>query len=288
MEVPQGTGTGFIWDDNGHLVTNYHVIKGASIATVTLSNQKTYKAKFVGAAPEHDLAVLKLDVKSGVLRPITIGESHILKVGQKALVIGNPFGLDQSLTTGIISALGRTINSVIDTQLKMSFKRMLRLIREILAVLCSIAQADFIGVATAIYSPSGAYAGIGFAIPIEVVNWVVPELIAHGRLTRPDLGVSLANDRVAYRYGVDDGALIMDVEKDSAAASIGLRPTRRINVGEVAIGDIITAIDGERIEAARDVFAKILSYKVGDTIELSIRRGSQSLKLKVKLTKASD
>lgn len=190
-EIPSGTGSGFIWDKEGHIITNFHVIQGGDRATVTLSDRKTYDAEIVGVAPDKDLAVLKIKASEAVLKPLPVGTSHDLKVGQYAFAIGNPFGLDQTLTTGVISALGREIKSVNG-----------RAIRDVIQTDAAInpgnsggplldSSGRLIGVNTQIYSPSGASAGIGFSIPVDEVNWVVPDLIKYGEVRRPVLGVSL-------------------------------------------------------------------------------------------------
>lgn len=181
QQIPQGTGSGFIWDQDGHIVTNYHVIQGADAARVTLADQSTWQARLVGAYPDKDLAVLVIDAKKDRLPPIPLGTSHDLEVGQKVFAIGNPFGLDHSLTTGVISAVGREIESVTHQPIK-----------EVIQTDAAINPGNsggplldsagrLIGVNTAIYSPSGAYAGIGFAIPVDEVNRLVPQLIREGR-----------------------------------------------------------------------------------------------------------
>ena len=186
-EIPAGTGTGFVWDNQGHIVTNYHVIKDAYKAKVIMSDQTTYDAEVVGYESSKDLAVLRIKPKTD-LKPLPIGTSHDLKVGQSVFAIGNPFGLDQTLTTGIVSALGREIESVGGVP-----------IRDVIQTDAAINPGNsggplldisgrLIGVNTAIYSPSGAYAGIGFSIPVDVVKWVVPDLVKYGKLERPVLG----------------------------------------------------------------------------------------------------
>ncbi len=202
MEIPRGTGSGFIYDKQGHVVTNYHVIQNADTANVTLADQSTWPAQLVGVEPDQDLAVLKVDIPSARLQPILIGTSDDLQVGQKVFAIGNPFGFDQTLTTGVISGLGREVTSVTE--------------RKITGVVQTDAAinpgnsggplldsaARLVGVNTAIYSPSGAYAGIGFAVPVDTVNRIVPQLIQHGRVARPVLGI-IPDDRVTRRLGID-------------------------------------------------------------------------------------
>ncbi|MGL4555045.1 MAG: S1C family serine protease, partial [Gemmataceae bacterium] len=209
QEVPKGTGSGFIWDDAGHVVTNFHVIQAAQGARVTLADGTTYRARLVGSAPDKDLAVLKIDAPAEALRPIPVGTSDDLQVGQLVYAIGNPFGLDQTLTTGVISALGREINSTVEG----------RSIQGVIQTDAAInpgnsggplldSSGRLIGVNTAIYSPSGSSAGIGFAIPVDEVNRAVPQLIRSGKVTRPSLGVQVAADQLADQLGVK-GALVL-------------------------------------------------------------------------------
>lgn len=283
LEVPKGTGTGFFWDNTGHIVTNFHVIKDGDSAQVTVG-QKQFKAKVVGVAPEKDLAVLRISAPSELIRPIPIGESRNLKVGQEVYAIGNPFGLDQTLTTGIVSALGREIESVNRSP-----------IRNVIQTDAAInpgnsggplldSSGRLIGVNTAIYSPSGAYAGIGFAIPIETVSWVVPELITKGRITRPSLGATLASDSINWRLGIE-GALILSVDSEGAAAKAGLLGTTRTARGDIRLGDIVIDINGHKVRDGDDLVAKVLSYKVGDTVNLTISRNGERIKKQVVLEK---
>lgn len=186
--IPRGTGTGFVWDSHGHIITNYHVIKNASEIHVRLDDQRTYKALFVGASPTHDIAVLRIPVSMKTYPPLLIGSSHDLKVGQSMYAIGNPFGLDHTLTTGVISTLSRSI----DTEDGMSIKDLIQTDAAINPGNSGGPLLDsagrLVGINTAIYSPSGAYAGIGFAVPVDTVNRVVPQLIAQGKYQRPSMG----------------------------------------------------------------------------------------------------
>ena len=238
MEIPRGTGTGFVWDKQGHVVTNFHVIEDADTVHVALADHSTWQAKLVGVSPEKDVAVLKIDAPQDKLQPLPVGTSHDLQVGQNVFAIGNPFGLDQTLTTGVISALGREINS-----------RTGRPIKDVIQTDAAInpgnsggplldSEGRLVGVTTAIFSPSGAYAGIGFAIPVHVVSWAVPELIAHGKIIRPGLAISVAPDGWTRWIGVE-GVLVLSVEPNSLAAAAGLRPTRRDQFGYIYLGDII-------------------------------------------------
>lgn len=271
MEVPRGSGSGFIWDYKGHIITNYHVIEGADRLQVTLADQTTFDADLVGVAPTKDLAVLKIQAPENKLNPIPLGKSYNLKVGQFVFAIGNPFGLDQTLTTGIISALGREINSIGGLP-----------IRDVIQTDAAInpgnsggplldSSGRLIGVNTAIYSPSGASAGIGFSIPSDVVNWVVPDLIQYGTLQRPTLGVETASDQFANQVGVD-GVLIINVTENSAAERAGIQPTFRDRNGRLQLGDIIKAINGEKIKNRKDLLLSLEKFKVGEKIRITVER----------------
>lgn len=281
-QIPEGTGSGFIWDNSGNIITNFHVIQNADAAQVTLADQSTWKARRVGAAPDKDLAVLRIDAPANKLRPIPVGTSKDLQVGQSVFAIGNPFGLDQSLTTGVISALGREIESVTR-----------RPIQGVIQTDAAINPGNsggplldsagrLIGVNTAIYSPSGASAGIGFAIPVDTVNRIVPELIRSGKVTRPGMGVQIAEDQIAERLGVT-GVLVVEVAQGSAAAKAGLRPTRREASGRVRLGDVITAIDGKKVESPNELFLLLEKYKVGDAVNVTLLRDGKPVQAKITL-----
>jgi len=282
MQIPRGSGSGFIWDEQGHVVTNFHVIQGGDAARVTLADQSTWDATLVGAAPEKDLAVLKIEAPVDRLQPIPIGRASDLLVGQQVYAIGNPFGLDHTLTTGVISALGREIDSVARTP-----------IRDVIQTDAAInpgnsggplldSSGRLIGVNTAIYSPSGAYAGIGFAIPVDTVQWVVPDLIQHGRVMRPSLGVQVANSQVASQLRIV-GALILNVTPGSGAERAGLRPTMRDERGRLILGDVITAIDGEPVHNSGDLLLLLEQREPGDRVRLTILRHGKEQDVRVPL-----
>ena len=284
-EIPQGTGSGFVWDDAGHVVTNYHVLQGASAARVTLASHGTYAAELAGAAPQYDLAVLRISAPRKELRPIPLGTSGDLQVGQKVFAIGNPFGLDRTLTTGIVSALGRTIQSVTG-----------RPIENVIQTDAAINPGNsggplldsagrLIGVNTAIYSPSGANAGIGFAVPVDTVNRVVPQLIGHGRISRPQLGARFddrINRLVKQRLGVE-GVVVVDVARGSAAEAAGLRGSERAPDGSIVPGDIIRAVDGKPVASTDELAAALESHDVGDSVRLEVLRGGRSVTIEVRL-----
>jgi S1-C subfamily serine protease len=281
-QIPEGTGSGFIWDNSGNVITNFHVIQNADVAQVTLGDQTTWKARRVGVAPDKDIAVLRIDTPANRLQAIPIGTSKDLQVGQSVFAIGNPFGLDQSLTTGVISALGREIESVTR-----------RPIQGVIQTDAAINPGNsggplldsagrLIGVNTAIYSPSGVSAGIGFAIPVDTVNRIVAELIRYGKVTRPGIGVQIAEEQIADRLGVK-GILVVDVVPGSAAAKAGIRPTRREGSGRVRLGDVITAVDGKKVESPNELFILLENYKVGDVVNISLLRDGKNVQTKVTL-----
>jgi S1-C subfamily serine protease len=270
-EVLQGTGSGFIWDDQGHIVTNNHVIQGSRSAKVTLADNSTWEGSVVGVAPEMDLAVLWINAPKSRLRPIAIGESHNLLVGQKVFAIGNPFGLDQTLTTGIISALGREIDTNSGYPIKGAIQTDAAINPGNSGGPLLDSAGRLIGVNTAILSPSKASAGIGFAIPVDDVNRIVPQLIRHGRIMRPGLGIQPAPDQIAAQHGID-GVLILTVDPNGPAAKAGLLPTRRTEEG-VAFGDILVAIDGKKIRSTKEFYSVLSQYQVGATVTVTVIRG---------------
>jgi len=281
-ELSQGSGSGFIWDQEGHIITNFHVIQGASGAKVTLADHSGWDAQLVGVAPDHDLAVLYINAPKNQLKPLAIGTSADLEVGQSVLAIGNPFGLDQTLTMGIISALGREINATTG-----------RTIAGVIQTDAAINPGNsggplldsagrLIGVNTAIYSPSGSSTGIGFAVPVDTVNRIVPQLIRQGEITRPGLGVRIGDDRVSRRLNLP-GILIIEVEKGGAADTAGLRGTRVDAKGGMALGDILVGIDSDRIETSNDLFNTLEKRAVGETVKVTVMRGESRLNMSVKL-----
>jgi len=282
MEIPQGAGSGFIWDTQGHIVTNYHVIQDADSIRVTLSDQSTWRATLVGGAPEKDLAVLYIAPTSTQLRPILVGTSRDLQVGQKVFAIGNPFGLDQTLTTGVVSALGRSIPSVTNRKIDGVIQTDAAINPGNSGGPLLDSAGRLIGVNTAIASTTGSYAGVGFAVPVDTVSQFVPQLIQHGRIMRPHLGVVLADDRIAERLGIE-GALILNVEEGSAAERAGLRGTRRLSDGRLELGDVIQSIDRQKVSTSEDVIAILENRKAGDRIPLAVGRGEKTVEVTVTL-----
>jgi len=280
--IPSGTGSGFIWDQDGHVVTNFHVIQNADEAQVTLADQSTWKASLVGAYPDQDIAVLKIQAPRSRLAPIPVGKSSDLVVGQNTFAIGNPFGLDQTLTTGIISALGREIESVNKRPIKNVIQTDAAINPGNSGGPLLDSSGRLIGVNTAIYSPSGASSGIGFAIPVDDVNRVVPQLVRNGKITRPDLGVTVASDNVAHRLNQDEGAVVLTVKPGSPAEKAGLRPTY-VERGRVHLGDVIMAVDDKPVHRASDLFSHLDGYKVNDRVKLHIVRDGEPREVEVVL-----
>ena len=285
FSVPSGTGSGFIWDDLGHIITNLHVIKGASEAIVRLADGRDYKASLVGASPAHDIAVLKIGIGFQRPAPVPLGSSHDLTVGQKVFAIGNPFGLDWTLTTGIVSALdrslpgsdGRTIDNLIQTDAAINPGNSGGPLLD--------SAGRLIGINTAIYSPSGASAGIGFSVPVDTVNRVVPQIISRGKYIRPALGITVdgkLNNRLIERLKVS-GVVILTISPGSAADSAGLKGATMTPEGNIVANDIIVAVEQKPVDSVEKLLARIDGYKVGDTIQLTVLRKGEEIVVPVTL-----
>ena len=284
-EIPQGTGSGFIWDEQGHIVTNFHVIRGASAATVILSDHTPYPATLVGASPDHDLAVLQIQVPPGTkLTPIPLGTSHDLQVGQFTYAIGNPFGLDQTLTTGVVSALRREITGVAGNQ-----------IEDVIQTDAAVnpgnsggplldSAARLIGVNTAIYSPSGSSAGIGFAIPVDTANLVIPQIIKTGSYQRARLPIQAdegLNRRLADAAGLGNvpGVIILAVAP--AGTTAGLKGVVQTDDRRLVINDIIQKINGRAVRNVSDLLNALDHVKPGTAVELEVWRDSKTRTVQV-------
>ena len=272
VAVPRGTGTGFIWDTEGHIVTNFHVLQGATSARVVMHDQTSYIAEYVGGSKRHDLAVLRIDAPPGTLRQVKVGDSDRVQVGQSVYAIGNPFGLSATLTSGIVSALNRQIEGLTGD-----------IIEDVIQIDAAINPGNsggplldsggrLIGINSQIASPSGASVGLGFAVPVNTVLRVVPQLIANGEYTPALLGINVADDRtnrvVAQRFGVA-GVLIFEVAARSGADRAGLRGT-----GD-QLGDIILQIDGEDVLSSQALRAVLDRYQPGDQVEVTISRDGE-------------
>jgi S1-C subfamily serine protease len=284
QEVPRGSGSGFVWDDRGHIVTNYHVIEDGVRFIVTLPNQEELQATLVGKEPKKDIAVLKLEERTSSLSPVTIGSSENLFVGQKVIAIGNPWGLDHTVTTGIVSAIGRTVLGPDDVT-----------IRDMIQTDASInpgnsggpllnSHGELIGMNTQILSPSGAWSGIGFAVPVDTVKKIVPQIIQFGKVIRPGLGFSMVRDQYARRARVE-GAVIYEVPRNTEAYDQGIRGLTRERNGRLYIRDIIVGIDETPIKSYDDLYNTLDNYRIGDTVTLTLDRDGKTRKVRLTLVK---
>ena len=283
-KVPRGTGSGFIWDEFGHIVTNYHVIEGASEANIRLNDGRTYPAHLVGVSPTHDLAVLKIDVKFDLPPAVPVGTSDDLQVGQSVFAIGNPFGLDYTLTSGIVSALNRSLSA--DSDL---------IINNLIQTDAAINPGNsggplldsagrLIGINTAIYSPSGAYAGIGFAVPVDTVNRVIPQLIATGRYTRPSLGISIDDDinrQISKQLGIQ-GVAILEIAPNSPVFKANLQSAKVSRFG-ITLGDVIQSVNGKEVTSVKSLLSELDNFEIGETVSISVLRDDKVINLHVSL-----
>jgi S1-C subfamily serine protease len=281
FQIPQGTGSGFVWDRSGHVVTNYHVIEGGSAFSVTLADQTSYDAEVVGRAPDKDLAVLRIEAPASKLEPLPVGRSSGLLVGQSVLAVGNPFGLDHSLTVGVVSALGRELRAPNG-----------RTIRDVIQTDAAINPGNsggplldsggrLIGVNSAIYSPSGASAGVGFAVPVDTVRRLVPQLIEHGRPVQPGIGAVLS-ESLARRFRVD-GIVVYDVQPDTPAEAAGLKGLRVDRSGRASLGDRIVAVDGRPVDTLDELLHAFEEAGVGGKVRLTLEKGGQRRDVSVSL-----
>ncbi|WP_246144082.1 S1C family serine protease [Neolewinella aurantiaca] len=276
-EVPAGSGSGFVWDNQGHIITNYHVIRDASRAIVTLANGEDYDAKLVGIAKEKDLAVLRIEAPAGALEPIPVGTSQDIRVGQAVYAIGNPFGLDQTLTTGVVSALDREINSQANVPIRGVIQSDAAINPGNSGGPLLDSRGMLIGVNTAIYSPSGASAGIGFSIPVDVVRYVVPDLIRYGEVRRASLGVDF------YRYWRGTGLAIEEVVPQGPAGSRGVRGLSQDARGNWVLGDVLVGINGKAIKTSTDYFLEMENFEPGERVTLNLVRDERRIEVEVEL-----
>ena len=280
-QIPSGTGSGFVWDREGHVVTNYHVIEDSSQFLMTLADHSEWEAKLVGVAPEKDLAVLRIDAEAARLAPLPLGRSRGLQVGQTVLAVGNPFGLDQTLTVGVVSALGRELEAPNGRE-----------IRDVIQSDAAINPGNsggplldtggrLIGVNSAIISPSGGSAGIGFAVPVDTVRRLVPQLIAYGKPIQPGIGVTLLSDYHADRLELEGVILHRVLEGPAREAGLeGLRASRR---RRILPGDQIVAVNGDPVEDNEDLLYAFEELGVGATVELAVLRDGKRRTVRLEL-----
>jgi S1-C subfamily serine protease len=292
VEPQEGSGSGSILDQQGNILTNYHVIAGAQKLSVSMGGKKDYPAVVVGGDPDTDLAVIRLTEKpAGPLTIVPLGDSDKLVVGQKVLAIGNPFGLDRTLTTGVISGLQRPIRA-----------RNNRLIEGAIQTDASInpgnsggplldSRGRMIGINSQILSPSGSSAGVGFAVPVSIAKRVVPQLLQTGAVRRPKLGIS-TRDVETIRNQVDlpvsDGVLIVQVARGSGAAAAGLRGFQQTEMGDIELGDIIVGINNDKVTNSDDLFRVLDRYQIGQSVQVQIWRDGRRVSVPVRLMESPD
>jgi len=292
VEPQEGSGSGSILDQQGNILTNYHVIEGAQKLSVSLGGKKDYPAVVVGGDPDTDLAVIRLTEKpAGGITVVPLGDSDKLVVGQKVLAIGNPFGLDRTLTTGVISGLQRPIRA-----------RNNRLIEGAIQTDASInpgnsggplldSHGRMIGINSQILSPSGSSAGVGFAVPVSIAKRVVPQLLQNGRVRRPKLGIStrdIASLRNQIDLPVEDGVLIYQVARNGGAAAAGLRGVQQTEAGDVELGDIIVGIDSDKVSNSDDLFRVLDKHQIGETVQVQIWRDGRRMSVPVRLMESPE
>jgi S1-C subfamily serine protease len=282
--IPQGTGSGFIWDKHGHIITNYHVLRGASAIKIHLSDQRTFDAAFIGASVDHDIAVLRIPMGIQMPQPLSIGTSNDLQVGQITYAIGNPFGLDQTLTTGVVSALNRSLHNDNGSVIEGLIQTDAAINPGNSGGPLIDSAGRLIGINTAIFSPSGAYAGIGFAVPVDTVNRIVPQIIAKGNYQRPKLGITIndqLNNIITKQLGTP-GVAVIEVKPNSSADVAGLKGIdMRDNI--IVSADIIVGIDNSPVDSIKTLLSTLEKYNTGDRVEVKMIRNKQEVVLSLVL-----
>jgi len=287
QEVPQGSGTGFVWDKSGLIVTNFHVIQNASRLTITLQDQSAWDAEVVGYSEDKDLAVLRVKAPADKLTPLPLGDSALLEVGRKVIAIGNPFGLDTTMTVGVVSALGREINSLTN-----------RTIRDVVQTDAPInpgnsggpllnSLGQLVGVNTQIISPSGASAGIGFAIPVNTVKKVIPQLVQYGQEIRPVIGIENPPDAWTRQMGIN-GVPVMRATPSLPAERAGITGMQQNGRGDIVLGDVIIEIDGTQIKNQDDLLNTLEQHMPGDVVKVVTDREGRRMEFSVTLAEAQN
>jgi S1-C subfamily serine protease len=286
VEVPQGMGSGLVYDSSGHIVTNYHVVESGSSFVITFYNDaKQYRAKIVGVAPEKDIAVLKLEEKPSKLTPIAFGSSKDLVVGQSSFAIGSPFGLDYTLTTGVISALGRKIDGIGGVKIHdmIQTDAAINMGNSGGPLLDSAGQ--LIGMNTVIFSTSGSSAGLGFAVPSDTIKRIVPQLIQHGKVIRPGLGIGIVPDNMKLRIlgPKGKGIIVSYIDEKGSAAKAGIRGMTQDQFDRTYLGDIILSINGQEVNSLDDIYQVLEAHRIGDEVKVKYSRDGKILATKIKL-----
>ncbi len=284
VEVPAGAGSGFVWDNDGHIVTNYHVVeRGDQFNINFLNDEKAYKAKVVGVEPKKDIAVLKLLEKPKSLTPVVTGSSASLMVGQKTIAIGNPFALDHTMTAGIVSATDRKILGIGGVKIHGMIQTDAAINPGNSGGPLLNSSGEVIGMNTMIFSQSGSSAGLGFAVPVDTIKQIVPQLIQHGKVIRPGLGIGVIPDDVKARFVGDKGLAISYIDEKGPAGKAGLQGIRQDRFGNMYLGDVILTVDNNEVNNIDDVYQLMEKYKIGDTVTVKYMRKGKTATVKVKL-----
>lgn len=288
VEIPRGAGSGFVWDDKGHIITNYHVVAGGNKFTISFfQDKKQYEAELIGGEPNKDIAVLKLVKKPDFVKPVSLGTSKNLQVGQTGIAIGNPFGLDHTMTTGVISALGRQIESIGGAK-----------IRDVVQTDAAInpgnsggplvnSGGELIGMNTMIISRSGSSAGLGFAVPVDTIKRIVDEIIKFGEVKRPGIGITIVPDQVKRRFEIEGGIVIGSVQPGGPAAQAGLKGMQRDSFGRIYLGDVIKKVDKKEVNTYDDIYHALEKYRIGDKVTITYEREGKTKSTEVRLVKIS-
>ncbi|HLL70480.1 MAG TPA: trypsin-like peptidase domain-containing protein [Pyrinomonadaceae bacterium] len=279
-----GSGSGFVIDTQGHILTNYHVIEGAEKLSVSFGGDKAYPATKVGQDPDTDLAVIKVEAPREMLRVVPFGDSDNLVVGQKVLAIGNPFGFARTLTTGVISGLQRPIRARNNRQIEGAIQTDASINPGNSGGPLLDSSGRMIGINSQILSPAGGSVGVGFAVPANIAKRIVPQLIKNGAVVRPKLGIVPFNvGNLQIRLPVSEGVGIYQVYPNSSASAAGLRGLEQTPDGDVELGDIITSIDGERVSNGDDLYRILDKHQFNDVVQVEVFRDNRRVKIPVKL-----
>ncbi len=288
VQEGQGSGSGSVIDDQGHILTNYHVVEGAQKLSVSFAGDKTYPAKYIGGDPDTDLAVIKVEAPRDQLTVVPLGDSDRLSVGQKVLAIGNPFGLDRTLTTGVISGLQRPIRARNDRPIEGAIQTDASINPGNSGGPLLDSHGRMIGINSQILSPSGASAGVGFAVPVNIAKRIVPELIRNGMVRRPKLGIGSRDVNTLRGMPVEEGVLIIQLTPGGSAAAAGLRGTTQTEEGDISLGDIIVGIDGDKVRNNDDLYRILDKRQIGDVVKVEVLRDNARLNVQVRLLELPD
>lgn len=284
----KGSGSGSVIDNQGHILTNYHVVDDAQKLTVSLGGDKVYPARVIGGDPDTDLAVIKIDAPREALTVVPLGDSDRLEVGQKVLAIGNPFGLDRTLTTGVISGLQRPIRGTNNRPIEGAIQTDASINPGNSGGPLLDKYGRIIGINAQIYSRTGTSSGVGFAIPVNIAKRIIPQLIQYGKVNRPKLGINGDSVERLQKRGlelpIENGLMISSIVEGGPAETAGLRGLMRTNSGQVVLGDIITSIDGQAINDLDDLYRLLDKKQFGDTVQVEYYRNGRKQTVPLKLT----